>query len=398
MDERIREKVFHAIGEMYVPKEVVYYLGAGASFNGLPLVKNFEEQMEKQVEWLLSEDVQKKLKGITTEEINHYQNNVAEISQNSKNHASIDTYAKKLYITNRKKYEILKITLSVFLTIEQLRNGPDFRYDSFFASIIGNTADDLPANFGIISWNYDCHIELAYMKYAEEYRLQKVQNLLHINSKNHFIHRALGFFNVLKLNGSATIINEGENILGLSQAIIHDWPKSFSSDNIKQIKEVFDSYVNLFSAIDNNLKDLEQKENSINCNLSFCWEKEFKMANNAVIETGIEMIQTAKNIVVIGYSFPFFNRDIDEAFFKSMRADAVVYIQDPRAEGIVNSLKERFPELENNIKPITLNIDDNTALPLSRRIDGFFIPTDIKMGGSPEFYKITVPKFSESQH
>jgi len=52
-------------------------------------------------------------------------------------HASIDTFAKKLWIKSHSnpEYERLKLVLSIFLIVEQMKNPPDKRYDLFYASI-----------------------------------------------------------------------------------------------------------------------------------------------------------------------------------------------------------------------------------------------------------------------
>ena len=77
-------------------------------------------------------------------------------------HATIDTFAKKLYLTGRtQEYERLKKILSIYLIIEQIINKPDSRYDTFLANVL-TQALDIPANIKVLTWNYDSQFELAY--------------------------------------------------------------------------------------------------------------------------------------------------------------------------------------------------------------------------------------------
>ena len=80
-----------------------------------------------------------------------------------KQHATIDTYARKLYLTgNKRDFEKLKRVLCAFFIWEQLDKKADIRYDTFLANILEEKTLDLPSEISIISWNYDSQIEIAY--------------------------------------------------------------------------------------------------------------------------------------------------------------------------------------------------------------------------------------------
>ena len=52
-------------------------------------------------------------------------------------HASVDTLAKKLYLTKKPKELFkLKLALSAFFVLEELKGKTDYRYDAFYASIL----------------------------------------------------------------------------------------------------------------------------------------------------------------------------------------------------------------------------------------------------------------------
>jgi len=61
-------------------------------------------------------------------------------------------------------------------------------------------------------------------------------------------------------------------------------------------------------------------------------------------------------LVVIGYSFPFFNRDVDRLIIGEMKNLLKVYIQDPYAADV----KETFQAINDRIDPNMIIPLDNT--------------------------------------
>ena len=91
--------------------------------------------------------------------------------QGIKDHATIDTYARKLYLTKRyRDLERLKSLLCAFFLWEQLEHRPDGRYDTFLANVLDNQTLNIPEEISIISWNYDSQIELAFSSYNQNIR------------------------------------------------------------------------------------------------------------------------------------------------------------------------------------------------------------------------------------
>ena len=72
--------------------------------------------------------------------------------------------------------------------------------------------------------------------------------------------------------------------------------------------------------------------------------------------------------VVIGYTFPFFNREIDRKVFELMPNLKTIYVQDPNAENIMKNVDPVLSDLQRangiNVNPII-----NT--------DQFFLPSEI---------------------
>ena len=169
--------------------KVTYYFGAGASYGALPIVNQIPERIENLIS-LMKRDEYK-----LNSEISYKENNIAQFSQlgiqelfiedlewlleKTKNHASIDTFAKKLFITEQDdELKRLKNAFSVFLILEQSITKTNMRYDSFFASILNDDYHPLPNNIKIVSWNYDYQFEKAYSEYSRNETLSHNQGVL----------------------------------------------------------------------------------------------------------------------------------------------------------------------------------------------------------------------------
>jgi hypothetical protein len=79
--------------------------------------------------------------------------------------------------------------------------------------------------------------------------------------------------------------------------------------------------------------------------ISFAWEDEDSSNKNIFINQRItiarEIAAKTEILVVVGYSFPFFNRKIDQEIFKSMKDTLQkIYFQDPVNDG--NQLRIQF--------------------------------------------------------
>jgi len=71
--------------------------------------------------------------------------------------------------------------MSIFFTAEQVRMQPDYRYDSFFASIL-NDLQSFPENIKILSWNYDLQFEISFAEYSGIHEIKNNQFILNIMS------------------------------------------------------------------------------------------------------------------------------------------------------------------------------------------------------------------------
>lgn len=283
--------------------------------SGLPVVNEIPGRLSFLISRLADEKKELEKQRNINNDLEELINDIEWIRDNSERHASIDTFAKKLYLTkNEEDYFRLKKALIVYLTFEQY-NKPDGRYDSFFASILGKDKDDLPQNITLLSWNYDCQVEMAYEEYLRSddiastaYYLNEYNKIAELFDESPY--DKIDGFKIIKLNGTALIGNG--NYL--------------SKDKKYQIVQ---SLIDLYKEI---------KPEKIR--LSFAWER---MGNR--FQTLIsDSIADADVLVIIGYSFPFFNREVDRLIFNSMPNLKKIYIQDPNAEKIKIGLKSVLEE------------------------------------------------------
>jgi hypothetical protein len=158
-------------------KSLLYFFGAGASTQALPLaaglptrIAQFAVELEHVHPQDASADPGKaKLWGGSRQRLCEA---LRWLAEEASRHASVDTLAKKLFFrhdrTNLKK---LKAALSAYLVIEQSRKPVDKRYDSFLATILEFDTQyqaSLPSDLLIITWNYDTQLEKAFYGFCED--------------------------------------------------------------------------------------------------------------------------------------------------------------------------------------------------------------------------------------
>ena len=78
-------------------------------------------------------------------------------------------------------------------------------------------------------------------------------------------------------------------------------------------------------------------------------------------------VNDAEVIIIIGYTYPFFNREIDRWIVQEMPNLKKIYIQDPHAENIQTNLLSVIQEKEKLI--------ENSKLITTT--DSFFIPPEL---------------------
>lgn len=320
--------------------KIVYLFGAGASRNALPIVNEIPSRIKNLTDLLKAEEFQlsredrfEDLVSNAPKTKNEYQKEIVKklewLLKESENHSSVDTFAKKLSI--KRQYQALdelKVILSIFFVFEQALNKPDKRYDSFFASI-HDSLFEFPENVRILSWNYDYQFELSYLEYSNQNEISSVQRSLNVNHK-YGDNRKQNGFGIFKLNGTTGLFSDG----GWNQYM---YAPSLNVDvDLTFIEQVTKNYV------------AATYSPKLKSSFSFAWESE--NPDKSVVQNAMDTSEDAIALVIIGYSFPFFNRDIDRKIIGNMANLKSVYFQAPDA----NILIERFKAIRDDIKGIEL--------------------------------------------
>jgi len=330
--------------------KVTYLLGAGASCKALPMVKDFPERLSRFNDDVLWPAVTKAYvtagRPFPEEYVlwprGPFAKELAEslewLGKEAERHASIDTYAKKLFIRNdteAKEYLYkLKTTLSCYLLLEQSLNPSDKRYDSFFASVLTRKSagiPSLPEAVNIVTWNYDTQLEKSYKEFCEDFGT---------------VHEGITTArNIIRLNGVCGLPHKGE-----TKDLCHmEFSKSF-----------FQSVLNLFEGY-------TRKAGGYNPCISFAWER-----NDQASEI-TNRIKETTTLIIIGYSLPYFNRDIDRVLFEMMAPTLEkIFIQVP--EPAHPGIQERFLTLckDESVKKVT-----REKIEMLAGTDLFYIPDNM---------------------
>lgn len=320
--------------------KTIYYLGAGASYGkrdvddkiieGIPVVAEIPEQFSLFRSFIKNAEVQTDGEMVFQQTYIQTASNIEserrdmlydidQLIKGIQEHATIDTYARKLYLTGRtREFQKLKSVLCAFFLWTQLEYKPDGRYDTFLANVLEVGSLSLPKDISIISWNYDGQIETAYKAYTPNGRLAIFEK----NIQGEWPQMPNNGV-VIKINGSATF--EDKSTLRYLEE---------DAENMSAALQVIEFYHD--SQVDTSPMGLEFKTH-----LSFAWENS---SNRGKMDDILaKTTEDTEYVVVIGYSFPFFNRTMDKAIFCGMKNLKKVYIQDIHADAVVQSIRAVLP-------------------------------------------------------
>jgi len=330
---------------------IVYLFGAGASFGkraendkdeileGLPIVTEFPTQINRLIN-LINVKEEEDDSQAKPWEFNELKSELLWLKESCANHQTVDTYAKKLRVSEggiTKEYLRFKAAISAFITLVQLFNKPDSRYDAFFANILGNSYFKLPNDVSILSWNYDCQFEIAHSAYSKRESLNSIWDDLNISSKTTKSSNDNNIpFSITKLNGTALMYEENNFNSKFFDAF-------FNRQGMSEISYISTAYIN--SLTSENVKNA----------LSFAWEgSESEFENKLLLK-----VFDTEILVIIGYSFPYFNREVDRKIIRNMTNLKKVYIQDPFCEDVKENFEavlseEQLGKIENGQIKIVL--------------------------------------------
>lgn len=328
-------------------RNITYYFGAGASAPTLPIVAQFPASLVNFEKFINGAPL------ILEDELKNSQQDLKDFIKNlianSEIHASVDTYAKKLFIKDdeksRTELKKLKITLSLLFSYIQSISHVHYRYDSFFASILNRSINDLPDNIKIISWNYDSQFEIAFANFSG-LPFERNQEILGVNSKYRPFDSG-NKFSLFKINGTAAFHSYDE------QKGRYEYDNLFKGDtnqlDIWLIRKYHDA----------------MNKTNYHCELSFAWEDDTTpIVPKNIWDDVVNWIKATNVLIVIGYSFPVFNRVIDKLLISSMGKIDRVYFQSDEA----TKIRERF-------RSISTIADDKVFL--REDLKQFLIPDEL---------------------
>jgi hypothetical protein len=342
---------------------ITYLLGAGASFNSCPIWKEQGEKMiELSTKYLSIPDVnfqEKKPVNLTEQQdilwdIGYFGNKAIEFE-------TIDTYAKKLYINDNYNSELqrLKLSVSVFFTLWESsdesiknRNGIPFkyidsRYISLLVSILEKTDGNDPrlkGNIRFVTWNYDLQLERTFKAFCLnhldwEYVSKNLS--FRVNSDN---NRELEVCHLNGYNGFYYLPDKSDKV----KKEIEFLERSPSS----KISEILEE-------IGFTTTEIRRGQIRINDHINFAWEN--NPLSKYTREQAIKIFSQTDILVIIGYSFPPFNKEIDSLLFEQLKnRKTKIYYQDPFAS--------------DDLLKILTNGFDTQIFPVRDKNDHFILP------------------------
>jgi hypothetical protein len=259
---------------------------------------------------------------------------------------TIDTYAKRLWLTHNEKALIrLKNVLALYFLFRQVTIKPEKRYDKFWASILNknDTVLSFPHQMNILTWNYDIQFLLSLRPYLTSPNLNA--------SFPYFLGEQLPkTFFIFPINGLAGCFYDSSGRFQIPSIFY----EIRNQDGILTSKDLLDHF------------DLIKSQKST---LMFSWEN--NIDHQQAIDSAISKLGNTEILVIIGYSFPFFNREIDLKIFNGLRNLKKVYYQVKDANKEI--LVERFGFNNVRFNPSSINAIQTKEISF---YDQFHIPEE----------------------
>lgn len=356
---------------MPTPENFTYLLGAGASANSLPVIRNFIERLEEYTSKIEKAEIDPNLcysninSSQSKEEFEKIRAQFLEdlrwFHSECSNHSSVDTFAKRLFLTdNYFNLSLAKFIISEFIFHEEISHGTDRRYDTFFASILSLDEQNnivLPNNIKLLSWNYDKQIEFSYGKFAQRKKSRYVEDELQVIPRLGNVEEnsvVTNKFSLLKINGSVggTISQTGEYL-----PMLLDFGFTKSQFNKSQ-KEIYSNIISRYFDHKERISLIDYYKNIHEVDLFptifYSWDN-IEIFNN-VRTQAMKVAEQTNYLIVIGYSFPTFNRKLDKDVLNKMQNLKKIYVQDSNPQAVIQRLRAMLLK-DVKIEPIE-NIDE----------------------------------------
>lgn len=304
--------------------------------------------------------------------------------------STIDNYAKFLFETKKmEEFEKLKFISMCFIVLFQdhfylfnnadrfkseegkkyyneyfIENGYtkiDYRYFNFISSLHknGKYSDDVL----ILNWNYDSQIEMVMSNYDKEqinYHIPQYQKAASsdVIKESNFISIPSSSTNNLKKGKTHLVhLNSLAGAFSSLQKTINYFNNQTEENNLAynyllKMKNLFaHKEVNVFNIM-KYAWELENFENHID------YQYEDKETTQLLKDNIKQHLNETTHFICIGYSFPFYNKEIDLQIIKELDATILkeIILQNPDNQS--NLFEERFSnEIKNSDRTINTRID-----------------------------------------
>lgn len=337
--------------------KVTYLIGAGASAKVLPTVKTtsttegiaqalriFANSLEA------DSTIHTTYKSFITQTVI----DLNWIAENSDKFGTPDTFAKFLYLQDSESLPRLKNALIFYFTVEQFINNKIDNRTLIFLTTVMQIGNIFPTNIKILNWNYDFQFQMA----AETFRKEKFH---YSNSGTYHSPPLIEYYPSLgyEMNVNNVSVDFSKISLvhmnGIAGFYYNEQKSSilnlFLNERPKDINEIIEKIIT----------ETSRKHDL----LTFAWESNTDIAYllRKRLEAAKTIIANSDILIIIGYSFPFFNREIDKQIFNSLKESGklkkIIY-QDPYKTG--EFLKKQF-DLSEDVEILHITEKDNYYVP-----------------------------------
>jgi hypothetical protein len=255
-------------------------------------------------------------------------------------HPSLDTYARKLFLRNgpddEKEIKKFKAAISCYFVLLQTMVRMDQRYDHFFASTLNPLSPGkpiLPMDVNILSWNYDTQLERSFRDFttSPDYVFEGLSRNRHL----------------LRLNGVC---------ISPEPKMKEFWHLCFDKFNPSTLAQVDRLY-----------RMLLDESSGLEPQIHFAWESDYY--DSFLKDPLWQICSSTEVLVVIGYSFPYFNHGQDALNLSMSLVNGPlkrIYVQAPKENHA--SIGERLNEMVPKGK---------ATIEFREGLDLFFLPEEL---------------------
>ena len=312
--------------------QITYIFGAGASFNALPLNVNLITHISD----FISIGRNHPVDDINQSNLKIFENKFNPIIELAGRESSIDTFA-KIKLNSDLLYDI-KNLLWIYFSAVAGRGKLNKRYKNLLIKLNAGSSNSfrIDENFNFLSWNYDLQMEEAISE-IDNISISSVPDKFYTYpglefTSPHKIGRNNNpkYYSLIHLNGCA----------GYYYDFTEKKHKQWYNCDLTNPKE----YDNLLRLVIQNFYTNPSERNSKMNSISFAFEDgDF---NKQSLYHSEKIAADTTHLVVIGYSFPDFNREIDRIILNKMKNLKYLCIQNKNAK----KLLDKVSEISENIK------------------------------------------------